>query len=123
MHIYTHVHTHIHTYIYTYICICIPERPPKIAPLSHYLRNQARKLLGHVIRAAPSDPLRQASFSGPHLRLTHLRKKRVGRPRNNWILHNLAAAWATLHNGLPSDYKHTRAQQEYLINAFTTRAI
>jgi hypothetical protein len=46
----------------------------------HYNERRA-SLLGHIIRACDSDPLRQISLS--HRR--QYGKKRCGRPRQNWL--------------------------------------
>ena len=49
--------------------------------------NQQNKLLGHIIRADPLDPMRRPTITND-LQVPGNFKKRVGRPRFNWVLEN-----------------------------------
>ena len=49
-----------------------------------YLHRKS-KLLGHVLRAGPSDPMRQISFQPNSAVRPLYGKKRVGRPKQNWL--------------------------------------
>ena len=49
-----------------------------------YLHRKS-KLLGHVFRAGPEDPMRQISFQPYSAVLPQYGRKRVGRPKQNWL--------------------------------------
>ena len=44
------------------------------------------KLLGHILRISDVDPLRQVSFTPSTASRIDYGKKRVGRPRQNWVM-------------------------------------
>ena len=46
---------------------------------------QKAKLLGHIARCPDEDPLRQISFKPKTVQRVEYGKKRVGKPRQNWI--------------------------------------
>jgi len=43
------------------------------------------KLLGHVLRAGPEDPMRQISFQPNNAIRVPYGRKQVGRPKQNWL--------------------------------------
>ena len=49
-----------------------------------YLHRKS-KLLGHVLRAGPEDPMRQISFQPNNAIRVPYGRKRVGRPKQNWL--------------------------------------
>ena len=63
------------------------DKPKTIVKLSDYVMNQQNTLLGHVIRADPLDPMRQPTINND-LQVPGIFKKRVGRPRLNWVYEN-----------------------------------
>ena len=61
------------------------EARGKAVPLFSFIYKYARiKLLGHIIRAGPEDPLRMVTFD-EGIAPPPYRKYRVGRPRYNWL--------------------------------------
>ena len=48
------------------------------------MKRQKKKLLGHVLKAEDSDPLRQVSFKPGTAREIEAEKRRVGNPRISW---------------------------------------
>lgn len=52
---------------------------------SEYYNDRRANLLGHIIRAHDSDPLRQISFQPNSASRVKYGKKRCGRPRQNWL--------------------------------------
>ena len=61
-------------------------RPPKqILSFEKYLHEKQEAILGHIVRAAPSDPMRQTSLQ-PHAHMPVTQaNRRVGRPREHVI--------------------------------------
>lgn len=56
-----------------------------IRRFSEFHRDRKAKLLGHVLRTNNQDPLRQISFQADSAERVFYGKKRVGKPRQNWI--------------------------------------
>ena len=48
-------------------------------------KDRKAKLLGHIARASNEDPLRQVTFQADTCQRVEYGKKRVGKPRQNWI--------------------------------------
>ena len=63
------------------------DKPKQIVKLSDYVMNQQNKLLGHVIRADPLDPMKQRTINND-LQIPGIYKRRVGRPRLSWVSEN-----------------------------------
>ena len=63
------------------------DKPKQIVKLSDYVMNQQNKLLGHVIRADPLDPMKQPTINNT-LQIPGIYKRRVGRPRLGWVSEN-----------------------------------
>lgn len=53
--------------------------------MSEYHTIQARKLLGHIIRAGTEDPMHNALFKNEGLERIELPYRRVGKPRAKWM--------------------------------------
>ena len=65
------------------------------------------KLLGHILRADHSDPLRQALFeSGTNMPRYHI-IRRSGRPKLDWLLETMKDALLVLGQASPRDIDHT----------------
>ena len=60
--------------------------PGKFLPFSKKHEERQAKLLGHILRSSDADPLRQASFTPSSASRIDYGKKRVGRPRQNWVM-------------------------------------
>ena len=76
------------------------------------------KLLGHIIRSHRYDPLRQVLYEKGTLmpRIEH--KRRVGKPRANWLIETYNDAYRKLGLSQPfdiSDSEHTHAVHEAAI--------
>ena len=64
-------------------------------PFSTYYKQRRRKLLGHLLRAPPTNISRLSILTEDNKDITdHRRKKRVGRPRFTWLTESLKEAWA-----------------------------
>ena len=58
-------------------------RTVKLFSIQHQERKA--KLLGHIIRSDSNDPLRQLTFQAGTCCRVEYGKKRIGKPRQNWI--------------------------------------
>ena len=56
-----------------------------VKPFSRYYAEKKASLLGHILRASDEDPLRQVSFQPGTAYRVQYGKKRIGKPRQNWI--------------------------------------
>ena len=63
------------------------DKLKKIVKLSDYVMRQQGKLLGHVIRADATDPMRMPTIND-RLETPGVHWKRVGRPRLGWVKEN-----------------------------------
>lgn len=57
----------------------------QVKPFSEYHKQKKANLLGHILRADAEDPLRQVSFQPGTAYRVEYGKKRIGKPRQNWI--------------------------------------
>ena len=62
------------------------DNPKAVTKVSEYIMKQQNRLLGHVIRADPEDPLRQVIFPKNTFKLREILQRRVGKPRNDWTI-------------------------------------
>ena len=74
-----------------------PNEPPKIIPVSQFLRDKKLRLLGHVYRRERSHPLQQVSFDTIDGWPKRIEMRRAGRPRANWIHKNITEAWDLIY--------------------------
>ena len=74
---------------------------PLIQPLSQYHRQQRLKLLAKLITLRHKDPAAKASFDPETLQPYHYGKKRVGRPRLNWVECTMEDFWAEAKTLIP----------------------
>ena len=65
-----------------------------IEKISEVLKQNRLKLLGHVIRASPKDPMREVTFETASINIKRPAYRRVGRPRIKWIDAALEEAWS-----------------------------
>ena len=70
-----------------------PKGEGKIKTFSEHYKNQAQKLLGHILRAPDTDPMRQVTFRGESGSPLLADKNRVGRPRLHWTIETMSQAW------------------------------
>ena len=57
----------------------------EIKRFSEFHNERKARLLGHILRADNNDPLRQVSFQPGTAYRVQYGKKRVGKPKQNWI--------------------------------------
>jgi hypothetical protein len=65
----------------------------QLKAFSEDYKHRQTKLLGHVIRADNNDPMRKVTFKPNSIRNWNTPLKRVGRPREQWILGAKKQAW------------------------------
>ena len=72
------------------------------------------RLLGHILREGPTSPLWRASFEDHHIpQRLNLGKRRVGRPKQNWTLETMKAAWNRVSE---EDWTFSAEQAETLLH-------
>ena len=59
------------------------------------VRNRKFRLLGHIIRCNPRDPMYRITFQEGILQPNIPGARRVGRPRTSWVQSVKEAAWST----------------------------
>ena len=67
--------------------------PKTIRPVTEYIAEKACKLLGHALRAAPDDPIRETTFTDWRHTPKITKVRRVGRPRKLWLESTMQRAW------------------------------
>ena len=76
-------------------------------------RRQKIKLLGHLLRTEVFDPLHQVSFEGdskfPRISI----RRRVGRPRENWLISTMKEAYTHL---VPTQFSELDIWNEHELN-------
>ena len=83
-----------------------------------YLHRKS-KLLGHVLRAGPEDPMRQISFQPYSAVRPQYGRKRVGRPKQNWL--HYAKKHTFEHILLGYDYLESPDEDARIYNAAINR--
>ncbi len=69
------------------------EKLEPIKRFSESCQDQKFKLLGHILRADVNDPLHQVCFKGDQKTPKFVPKRRVGRPREHWLLNTMEEAY------------------------------
>ena len=64
------------------------------------------KLLGHVVRADNDDPMRQVTFKSGCVKELNVGKRRVGKPKLDWIIQGKVQVWKKFCSEI--DQSHTR---------------
>ena len=62
-----------------------PEDKRQVKRFSDFHKERKAKLLGHIARTEDSDPLREVTFQPGTTYRVEYGKKRIGKPRQNWI--------------------------------------
>ena len=62
-----------------------PEDKRQVKRFSDFHKERKAKLLGHIARTEDSDPLREITFQPGTTYRVEYGKKRIGKPRQNWI--------------------------------------
>jgi hypothetical protein len=69
------------------------EHRKKLRAFSEDYKHRKTKLLGHIIRADNSDPMRKVTFAENSIEEWAINKRRTGRPKDQWIEETKRAAW------------------------------
>ena len=69
------------------------EHKKKLRAFSEDYKYRRSKLLGHIIRADNSDPMRKVTFAADNIVEWGFDKRRVGRPKDQWLFETKRAAW------------------------------
>ena len=67
-------------------------------------KRQKKKLLGHVLRAQDSNPMRQIAFKAGFAREVEADKRRVGNPRVSWQWSAKKIVWKEFRHEAPKVY-------------------
>ena len=99
--------------------MAFPNQPTKrIKPFSQELDERRVKLAGHILRAQASDPLRQVSYQAGSGDPIQIGKRRVGRPRQQWLYRTNEA----IHNMIShTDYDGDPVQNSFILRAAQQR--
>ena len=83
--------------------------------LTRRLQRERIKFMGHLLREDKQEPTRRATFvdnSTPNIGW----KKRIGRPRNNWIEETMRETWQKHRKSLPYGMrKHKNKKRKFNI--------
>ena len=90
-----------------------------VKPFSTYYADKKACLLGHILRAADDDPLRQVTFQPGTAYRVEYGKKRIGKPRQNWI--HQAKKHAYVEKLHLFSYNETRAEDNQLLQNAVNR--
>ena len=85
-----------------------PQDKRQVRLFSEQHKERKASLLGHVARAATEDPLRQVTFQAESCSRVEYGKKRIGKPRQNWIHQTKKHIFLTKMN--KSSYEESREQ-------------
>ena len=69
------------------------EHRKKLRAFSEDYKYRKSKLLGHIIRADNNDPMRKVTFAANTIVEWGFDKRRVGRPKDQWLFETKRAAW------------------------------
>ena len=69
------------------------ERCKKLRAFSEDYKYRKIKLLGHVIRAGDTDPMRKATFLPSTIKEWGTTHRRVGRPKDQWLYETKKLVW------------------------------
>lgn len=94
--------------------------PKQFTNLSTRLTLKQVKLLGHIIRASEHDPLRQITLKNGTAESNLPNKRRVGRPRKNWIF----CTKRFIYNDIlmkTDEFTDSQAQNQLILNEANNR--
>ena len=69
------------------------EHRKKLRAFSEDYKHRKSKLLGHIIRADNNDPMRKVTFAANTIEEWGFDKRRVGRPKDQWLFESKRTAW------------------------------
>ena len=91
----------------------------RVQRFSEFHSKRKAKLMGHILRTDRDDPLRQISFQPATAYRVLYGKKRVGKPRQNWIHQTKKYVYETVMGHWA--YKEEEAQDDRILNYARTR--
>ena len=95
------------------IASTILEKP--IKTFSQSWTQAKQRLLGHILRADHTDPLRQVTFEQDSCMPKQFYKKRRGAPRKIWIEETMKEAWYAFFGELPlEDFEDYELENEWM---------
>ena len=100
--------------------VAYPKGDKRIIIFSDFHNQRKAKLLGHIIRSNEEDPLSQITLQPNTAERPTLGKRRVGKPRQNWVKQTKKDIWAKTLNKL-SPYTETKQQDLEIYNAAINR--
>ena len=87
----------------------------RVRPISEELDEKRIRLTGHIIRSDDTDPLRQGSYQPGSAAPIDIGKRRVGRPRQQWLYHS--------NSLVHSKFRHTVLTMDTISKIFQDEAI
>ena len=91
-----------------------PDDNRKVTLFSVQHKERKAKLLGHIARADSNDPLRMATFQAGSCSRIPYGKKRIGKPRQNWI--HQTKKYVFLNKMRKLSYDEQREQDDQILN-------
>jgi len=98
-----------------------PDDNRKVQLFSIQHKERKAKLLGHIARADCSDPLRQLTFQAGTCCRVEYGKKRIGKPRQNWI--HQTKKYVYVEKMHMFSYDESRSQDDQIMNHAVNRKI
>ena len=96
-----------------------PNDTRKVQLFSVQHKEMKTRLLGHIIRTDNSDPLRQLTFQAGTCCRVEYGKKRIGKPRQNWI--HQTKKYVYVNKMQMFSYDESRAQDDQIMNHAVNR--
>ena len=98
-----------------------PDQPHRqLKPFSQELDEKQTKLAARILRAGNSNPLRQVAYQPDSAEPIHIGKRRVGRPRQQWVLRSNVA----IHNRIShTEYDGDPFQKRNVLRAARQRRV
>ena len=93
----------------------------QVRPFSEVIEQRRVTLAGHVLRSDPEDPMRQVSYLPGTAGLHLTGKRRVGRPKQNWVLETNSHIWSNILCHVYPEYSRTDGQNEEIFKAAVQR--
>ena len=90
----------------------------RVRPISEELDEKRIRLTGHIIRSDDTDPLRQVSYQPASAAPIDIGKRRVGRPRQQWLYHSNSPVHSKFRH---TDYNGYDFQDEAILQAALQR--
>ena len=87
------------------------EHRKKLRAFSEDYKYRKTKLLGHVIRADNSDPMRKVTFAPNTVEEWGFAQRRVGRPKDQWLHEAKKTAWKKCRH-MEDRQGHTKQQKQ-----------